>query len=154
MGQVKAVPIGREGVGPYLCVNDAAGAIEFYKKVFGARELMRLTEPSGKVGHAELDIGGRILQLADEYPELGVKSPLSIGGSPVTLTLYVDDVDKVAKELVASGGKEVRAVADQFYGDRGGKFSDPFGHVWWLATHVEDLSPEQLKERALAQAPQ
>lgn len=150
---VKPIPSGREGVSPYLCVSDAARAIEFYKAVFGARELMRLTEPSGKVGHAELEISGRVLQLADEYPELGVKSPTAIGGSPVTLTLYVPDVDRVAEAFLAHGGREVRALADQFYGDRGGKFSDPFGHIWWISTHTEDLTPEQLQERAKQQQP-
>jgi PhnB protein len=151
MSKVSPIPEGRAGVRPYICVNDAALAITFYTNVFGAKELIRLAEPGGKIGHAELEIGGQVLQLSDEYVEFGVKSPTSIGGSPVTLTLYVEDADRVAKTFIAHGGREQRPIADQFYGDRGGKFIDPFGHIWWIATRIEDLTPAQMQERARAQ---
>jgi PhnB protein len=138
-------------VTPYLCVDGAAGAIEFYKKAFGATELFRLADPGGRIGHAELALGDGRLMLSDEYPDWGVRGPAAVGGSPVTLQLYVADVDSVARTFVAAGGKEVRPIADQFYGDRGGKFEDPFGHVWWIATHKEDVSPEEMKVRAAKQ---
>jgi len=151
MPKGKPVPRSRAGVRPYICVNNAAAAIEFYTKVFGAHELLRMTEANGRIAHADLEIGGQVMQISDEYPDVGFKSPNRFGGSPVTLTLYVDDVDRVARTFVAHGGKVQHAVADQFYGDRGGKFVDPFGHVWWIATRVEDLTPEQIEARAYAQ---
>jgi PhnB protein len=148
--QVKAIPTGYEGATPYLCVHDAAAAIEFYKKAFGAVELMRMADPSGKVGHAELKIGGGIVMLSDEHPEMGGISPKTLGGTPVGMLVYFEDVDAVAKRAVAAGGKLTRAVEDQFYGDRSGKLEDPYGHVWWIATHKEDVSPEELERRAAA----
>lgn len=148
--QVKPIPAGYEGATPYLCVHDAAEAIEFYKKAFGAVELMRMADPSGKVGHAEIKIGGAIIMLSDEFPSMGAVSPKTLGGSPVATLLYFEDVDAVAKRAVAAGGKLTRAVEDQFYGDRSGKLLDPFGHTWWIATHKEDVSPEEMDRRAAA----
>jgi PhnB protein len=146
--QVEPIPEGRHGVTPYLTVAGGAAAIDFYKQVFDAIELFRLDAPGGHIGHAELLIGGNVIYLSDEFPEMDVRGPASIGGSPVTLSLYVNDVDAVAARAVAAGATLLRPVADQFYGDRGGKLRDPFGHVWWLATHIEDVSPEEMKTRA------
>jgi len=148
--QVKPVPAGYEGATPYLCVHDAPAAIEFYKKAFGAVELMRMADPSGKVGHAEIKIGGAVIMLSDEHPEMGGVSPKTLGGTPVNILLYFEDVDAIAKKAVAAGGRLERAVEDQFYGDRSGKLVDPFGHVWWIATHKEDVSPEEMNRRAAA----
>src|SRR5207253_2925010 len=119
---------------PYLCCKDATRAVESYRKAFGAKETMRLAEPSGRIGHAELEIAGAPVMLADEYPDFGILSPTSIGGTPVKLHLYVDDVDALVARAVAAGAKVVRAVEDQFYGDRSGQIEDPFGHVWFVAT--------------------
>ncbi len=145
---VKPIPEGYHSVTPYLIVSDAAGAIEFYKKAFGATELVRMPAPGGRVGHAELRIGDLRVMLADEFPDMGARSPKAFGGSPVSLHLYVDDVDAVAKRALAAGAKELRPVKDQFYGDRLGSVTDPFGHIWHISTHKEDLSPEELKRRA------
>jgi PhnB protein len=152
-GSVRPIPEGYHSVTPYLAVDDAAGAITFYKKAFGATEVMRMPAPGGKVGHAEIEIGGSRIMLADEYPDMGFRSPKAYGGSPVGLHLYVADVDAVARQAVAAGAKELRPVKDQFYGDRTGSIEDPFGHVWHIATHKEDMSPDELKQRA-AQAMQ
>jgi PhnB protein len=146
--RVKPIPEGYHSVTPYLIVSDAAGAIEFYKKAFGATELLRMPAPGGRVGHAELRIGDSRIMLADEYPDMGARSPKAFGGSPVSLHLYVEDVDAVAKQALAAGAKELRPIKDQFYGDRLGSVTDPFGHVWHISTHKEDLSPEELKQRA------
>jgi PhnB protein len=146
--QPKPIPGGRNALTPYITVKNAAAAIDFYKKVFGATELMRMADSDGKVGHAELKIGDAVLMLSDEFPEYGVRSPETIGGTPVTLSLYVEDVDAIAAKVVAEGAKVLRPVEDQFYGDRAGKFEDPFGHHWWLATHQEDVSAEEMKRRA------
>jgi PhnB protein len=145
---VKPIPEGYHSVTPYLIVSDGAGAIEFYKKAFGASELMRMPAPGGRVGHAELKIGDSRIMLADEFPDMGARSPKAFGGSPVSLHLYVADVDAVAKRALAAGATELRPVKDQFYGDRLGSVTDPFGHVWHISTHKEDLSPEELKRRA------
>jgi PhnB protein len=126
---VKPIPEGYHSVTPYLAVDDAAAALAFYKGAFGATEVMRMPGPGGKVGHAEVEIGGSRIMLADEHPEMGFRSPKAYGGSPVGLHLYVDDVDSVARQAVAAGAKELRPVKDQFYGDRTGSFEDPFGHV-------------------------
>jgi PhnB protein len=147
---VKARPDGYHTVTPYLVVNDAGGAIEFYKKVFGAQELFRLSGPDGKVGHAELTIGDSIIMLADESPAMGALSPQTLKGSPVRILLYVDNVDDVVPRAVAAGAKIVRPVADQFYGDRAGGIEDPYGHYWHVATHKEDVSPDEMKRRAEA----
>jgi PhnB protein len=128
-------------------VHDAAAAIEFYKQAFGAKELTRLAEPSGRIGHAEIQIGDAAIMLADEYPELDVRSPRSIGGTPVTIFIYVPDVDAVAQRSVAAGAKLVGPVKDEFYGDRTGTMVDPFGHRWMIATRREDLSHGEIERR-------
>ena len=145
---VKPIPEGFEGVTPYLAIKGAADAIEFYKRAFGAVESMRLAGPDGRVGHAEIKIGKANIMLADEHPEIGFLSPRTLGGSPVTIHIYVEDVDRLAAQAEAAGAKVRRAVADQFYGDRGGAFEDPFGHVWYFATHKEDVSSEEIARRA------
>lgn len=150
MPSVKAIPDGYHGATPYLCVKGAAEAIDFYKRAFGATETMRMPAPDGKIGHAEIRIGEANIMLSDEYPEMNVLSPTTIGGSPVTIMIYVEDVDALAKQAVAAGAKIIRPVEDQFYGDRGGKLQDPFGHTWWLATHKEDVPPEEMQKRAAA----
>ncbi len=149
-GKVKPIPDGYPGATPYLCVHDAAAALDFYAKAFGATERMRMADPSGKIGHAEVKIGEAIIMLSDEFPEMGVRSPRSIGGSPTAILLYFEDVDAIAKRAVDAGGKLVRPVENQFYGDRSGKLEDPFGHTWWIATHVEDVPPEEMTRRAAA----
>jgi PhnB protein len=144
----QAVPQGYHSVTPYLTIDGAAAAIDFYKRAFGATEVMRMPAPGGKVGHAEIEIDGSRIMLGDEYPAMGARGPRAYGGSPVSLHLYVADVDAVARQAVAAGAKELRPVKDQFYGDRTGSFEDPFGHVWHIATHQEDLAPDELKRRA------
>ena len=146
----KPVPDGYHTATPYLIVKGAAQAIEFYKKAFGATELMRMAQPGGKIGHAEIKIGDSPIMLADESPEMGARSPQSFGGSPVSILLYVEDVDTIFSQAVAAGAKVQRPVADQFYGDRTGGIEDPFGHVWYIATHTEDVSPEEMRRRAAA----
>jgi PhnB protein len=148
--KVKPIPEGYHTATPYLIVKDAARAIEFYKKAFGATELMRMPGPGGKIGHAEIKIGDSPIMLADEVPGMGFRSPESLGGSPISILLYVEDVDVVFSEALAAGAKVQRPVADQFYGDRTGGVTDPFGHVWYIATHKEDVSPEEMKKRAAA----
>jgi PhnB protein len=149
-GKVKPVPDGYHTVTPYLIVNGAAAAIDFYKKAFGAEELVRMPTPAGKVGHAELQVGDSRVMLADEFPEMGAKGPGSFGGSPVHLLLYVNDCDAMFHRAVEAGGKVKRPLKDQFYGDRSGSIEDPFGHDWTIATHKEDLSPEEMNRRAAA----
>jgi PhnB protein len=150
---VKPIPEGYHSVTPYLIVKGGARAIEFYERAFAARELFRLMQPDGRVGHAELEIGDSRVMLADEHPEIGALSPQSIGGSPVTIHLYVEDVDATVARAVEAGAKITRPVADQFYGDRNGGVTDPFGHVWFVATHKEDVPAEELERRAAAQHP-
>ena len=147
MSKVKPIPEGYHSVTPYLCCRDAAAAIEFYRKAFGATELMRMGAPGEKIGHAEIQIGDSHVMLADEFPEMGFLSPQTVGGSPVTLHLYVEDVDATVPNAVAEGAKLTRPVEDQFYGDRGGQLQDPFGHKWYVSTHKEDVSPEEIKKR-------
>jgi PhnB protein len=146
----KPIPDGYHSVTPYLIVSNAARALDFYKQAFGATELMRMEQPGGKVGHAEIQIGDSRVMLADEFPEMGAKSPDSIGGSPVGLMLYVPDVDTRFKQALAAGAKEQRPVQDQFYGDRSGTLLDPFGHQWTIGTHKEDLSDDEIKQRMAA----
>lgn len=148
---VQPIPQGYHTATPYLFVNGAAKAIEFYKRAFGATELFRMTQPDGKVGHAEIKIGDSPIMLADEFPEMGARSPQALGGSPVMIYLYVEDVDAVFTQAVAAGAKVTRPVKDQFYGDRSGGVTDPFGHLWYIATHKEDVSSEEMKRRAAAQ---
>ena len=147
---VKPIPDGYGTVTPYLIVQGAGAAIEFYKIVFGATERLRLPTPEGRVAHAELEIGNSLLMLADECPERGAKSPQTVGGSPVSFHLYVPDADAVYAKALAAGAKPIRPVENQFYGDRTGLFADPFGHTWNVATHVEDVSPEELQKRMAA----
>jgi PhnB protein len=149
---VKPIPDGYQALTPYLIVNGGASAIEFYQKVFGAIELFRLADPSGKIGHAELMINDSRIMLADEFPEMGARGPGCFGGSPVRMLLYVDDVDATVRHAIAAGSKLVRPVEDQFYGDRAGGLEDPFGHYWHVATHIEDVSTEEMKRRAEAMA--
>jgi PhnB protein len=145
---VKPIPEGYHSVTPYLCVKGAAQAIEFYKKALSATERMRISQPDGRVGHAEVQIGDSVIMLADEFPEIGARSPQSFGGSPVSIHLYVEDADAMFNQAVAAGAKVKRPVADQFYGDRLGGIEDPFGHTWWISTHKEDLSPQEIEKRA------
>src|SRR5688500_6953299 len=146
---VKSVPDGYEGVTPYLICRNAESAIDFYKKAFGAEELFRIGQP-GMVGHAELKIGNAIIMMADEHPEMGAVSPQSLGGSPVSLMIYIEDLDSFTEMAVAEGLEALRPVQGQFYGDRSGQFKDPFGHVWAFATHIEDVSPDEMNTRAAA----
>ena len=149
MSKVSYIPQGYNSVTPYLVVKGAARAIEYYKKVFGATETVRMDAPDGKVGHAELKIGNSHIMLADENPSMGqgYSSAATIGASPISLYIYIPDVDSVVERAVAEGAKLLRPVADQFYGDRSGFIQDPFGHLWGIATHVEDVAPQELKER-------
>jgi PhnB protein len=148
-GTVKPIPEGHEGAIPYLSVSNASEAIAFYKNAFGAVEALCIAH-EGKVGHAELTIGEARIMLCDEFPDHEALSPHTIGGTPVMIHLYVADVDAFTARAVNAGLKILRPVADQFYGDRGGKFEDPFGHRWWIATRKEDIPPEELKRRAAA----
>lgn len=147
---VGPIPEDYPRLSPYLCVDGAAMAIEFYADVFGALERMRLVGPDGRVGHAELAIGDAVVMLADEHPEAGFRAPASTGGTPVTLSLYVDDVDEVFDRALANGAVEERAVEDQFYGDRAGQFMDPWGHRWHVRSRVEDVTPAEMQRRAQA----
>jgi PhnB protein len=147
----KPIPDGYHAVTPYLIVNDAVRAIAFYREAFGATELMRMMRPDGRVGHAEIRIGDSPVMLADEHPEIGARSPQAIGGTPITIQLYVPDVDATVARAVAAGARLTRPVADQFYGDRAGGLEDPFGHQWHVATHVEDVPEDELARRAEAQ---
>jgi PhnB protein len=146
----KFIPEGYHNVTPYLYVRDAARAIEFYKDVFGATELSRFDAPGGKIAHAEIKIGDSLVMLADEFPDTDERSPQTIGGTPVGLLLYAEDVDAVAEKAVSAGGKLLEPLEDKFYGDRMGKLEDPFGHVWAIATHKEDVSPEEMERRVAA----
>ena len=144
------IPDGYPRVTPYLIVDGASAAIDFYRDVLGATERMRMPAPGDKIGHAELDIGDSVVMLADEAPEVDARAPKSVGGSPVLLHVYVEDVDAVFDRALAAGAKELRAVEDKFYGDRSGEFEDPFGHRWSVATHVEDVSEEEMERRMAA----
>lgn len=147
-GTVKAIPDGYHSVTPYLIVDRGREALAYYQRAFGAKERMRLDAPGGKIGHAEIEIGNSCVMLADEDPGMGSRGARALGGSPITIHLYVEDVDAVVRQALAAGGSEVRPVKDQFYGDRSGTIEDPFGHLWHVATHTEELSPEELERRA------
>ena len=147
---VKPIPDGYHTVTPYLIVQDAARALDFYKEAFGATEAVRMAGPGGKVMHAEIKIGDSAIMMADECSEMGARGPQAYGGTPVSLAVYVEDVDARVDRAVAAGAKVLRPVADQFYGDRAGTLEDPFGHVWTIATHKEDVSPEEMRRRAEA----
>ena len=148
MADVKPIPDNYPQVTPYLSVDGASAAIDFYSSVFGATVRMRMDAPDGKVGHADLQIGNSVILLSDEYPEMGIQGPKTIGGTPVTLNVYVEDADATFERAVSLGAKALRAVEDQFYGDRSGQFEDPFGHRWNVATHIEDVSPDEMAKRA------
>lgn len=150
MTSVKPIPEGYHSLTPYLFIKGAAAAIEFYKSVFGATEVMRMAGPNGQIMHAELRIGDSLVMLSDENPQMGAVSPQSLGGTASGINVYIADVDSVVQKAVDSGAKLVRPVKDQFYGDRSGTLIDPFGHMWSVATHVEDVSPEEMSKRAAA----
>ena len=147
---VKPIPEGYHTVTPYLIVRGAADAIEFYKKAFEAKELFRYPSPDGKIGHAEILIGDSPIMLADEYPEMGYKGPKSLSGSPVSIMVYVEDVDRIFNQAVTAGATVKEELQDKFYGDRSGTVTDPFGHVWHISTHKEDVSMEEMDRRAKA----
>jgi PhnB protein len=147
---VKPIPDGYPRVTPYLVVDGASAAIDFYRSVLGATERMRMPAPNDKVGHAELEIGDSLIMLADEYPDMDALGPKTVGGTPVTLHVYVEDADAAFDRAVAAGAKALRPVEDKFYGDRSGEFEDPFGHRWSVATHVEDVPPEEMEKRMAA----
>ena len=152
--RVLPIPAGYNSITPYLVAHDAAAAIKFYTTVFGAKERMRMPGPDGKIGHAELKIGDSVFMLADEAPSWGALAPRTVGGSPVTIMLYVKDVDAVVAKAVAAGGKLKRPIKNQFYGDRSGSIEDPDGHTWHISTHVEDVPPKELRRRAEEMAKQ
>jgi PhnB protein len=149
MADVKPIPEGYHSITPYLIIKGAADAIDFYKKAFGAIELFRM-EHQGQIGHAEIKIGDSPIMLADEQPQMGYRSPKSIGGTPVSLMIYLEDVDTVYNQAIKAGGEEIKPLQDQFYGDRSGTLKDPFGHVWTVATHKEDVTPEEMDKRIAA----
>jgi PhnB protein len=144
----KSIPAGYHSVTPYLIIKGAAAAIDFYKRAFGATELMRMESPDGRIGHAEIKIGDSAIMLADEYPEMGFRSPQSLGGAGVSLMVYLDDVDAVFDRAIDAGARELQPVKDQFYGDRSGTLQDPFGHLWTLATHMEDIPADEMERRS------
>lgn len=147
MATVKPIPEGYPRVVPYLHVDDADAAIGFYGTVFGATERMRMPGPDGKIGHAELDIGDAVIMLADEHPDMDIRAPRTVGGTPVTIHVYVEDADEVFDRAVKAGATALQPVEDKFYGDRSGVFEDPFGHRWNVATHVEDVPPDEMATR-------
>jgi PhnB protein len=148
MAKVNPIPDGYPRVTPYLSIDGASAAIDFYSKVFGATERVRMPGPDGKIGHAELQFGDSVIMLADEFPEMDIRGPKAVGGTPVTISVYVEDVDGVFDLAVELGAKALRQVEDQFYGDRSGQFEDPFGHRWSVASHIEDVPPDEMAKRA------
>ena len=142
------IPDGYPRVMPYLIVDGAAAAIDFYSSVLGATERMRMPAPDGKVGHAELQLGDSLIMLADEFPDMDARGPKAMGGTPVSLMVYVEDSDAVFDRAIEAGAKSLQPVEDKFYGDRSGRFEDPFGHRWDVATHVEDVPPDEMAKRA------
>jgi PhnB protein len=147
---VKPIPEGYRTITPYLAVDGAAEAIEYYKKAFGAKERGRMEVPGGKIGHAELEIGDSLVMLSDALPQFSTRSPKELGGTSVSVHMYVEDVDAVVKQAIEAGATVTAEVADQFWGDRFGLVQDPFGHQWTISTHVEDVPPEEMAERAKA----
>jgi PhnB protein len=148
MAAVKPIPDGYPRVTPYLAIDGASDAIEFYKKILGATERLRMPAPDGRVGHAEIAIGDSVIMMADTSPEMNFVDPKKVGTTTVNLVVYVEDVDKTFKAALKAGGKETQAVEDKFYGDRAGQFEDPWGHRWDVMTHVEDISPDEMAKRA------
>ena len=151
-GKVKSIPEGYHSLTPYLIIKGAAAAIDFYKKNFDAQEIMRFPQPDGRIGHAELKMGDSYIMMADEFPEMNKVSPTTLGNTPVGLMLYVDDADAIFNRAVFAGAKVEKPLTDQFYGDRSGTLLDPFGHQWTIATHKEDVSPEEMERRVAALA--
>ena len=150
MATVNPIPDNYPRVIPYLTVDGAAAALDFYARVFDAQERVRMDAPGGKIGHAEIEIGSGLVMLADTFPDMGNAAPVSLGGTPVTVMVYVEDVDATFKRAVDAGATVDRPVENQFYGDRAGQFTDPFGHKWFIASHVEDVSPDEMEKRAAA----
>jgi len=150
MAKVKPIPDNYPRVTVYLAIDGASDAIEFYKKIFGAEERMRMPGPDGRVGHAEIAIGDSVIMMSDAFPDMGHVDPKKLGGTPATLTVYVEDVDKTFAAALEAGAKETQAVEDKFYGDRAGQFEDPWGHKWNVMSHVEDVSPEEMEKRMAA----
>lgn len=150
MAKVSPIPPGYHSVTPYLAQRDCAAAIAFYERAFGARRKLQLDMPGGKIAHAEIEIGDSVVMMSDENPDWGSRSPQTVGGSPASFMIYLPDVDKAFERALAAGGKPLRPVQDQFYGDRSGTLEDPFGYQWTLATHVEDVSDEEVKRRMQA----
>jgi len=146
----KPIPDGYPRVTPYLIIDGASAAIDFYRSVLGATERMRMPAPDGRVGHAELEIGDSLIMLADEFPEMSARSPKTVGGTPMSLHVYVEDADSVFDRAIKAGATALQPVEDKFYGDRSGQFEDPFGHHWSGATHVEDVPPDEMAARAAA----
>lgn len=152
MSPVQPIPDDYPRVTSYLCVDGASAAIAFYGHVFGLRERLRVNTPEGKVSHAELELGDSLIMISDEFPDLDIRGPRFVGGTPVLLNVYVDDVDAVFDRALEAGARVLRTLANRYYGDRTGEFEDPFGHRWTIATHIEDVPPDELARRA-AQAP-
>jgi PhnB protein len=146
----KPIPDGYHSVTPYLAVENAAAAIDYYKKVFGAKERVRMATPDGKIGHAELELGDSVVMLADAQPQFSTRAPTEVGATTASIFMYVEDVDTVVKGALDAGATMLMEVADQFWGDRFGTVQDPFGHQWSIATHIEDVPPEEIEERAKA----
>jgi PhnB protein len=153
MSPVKAIPEGYHSIQPYLHIRGAAQAIEFYKRAFGATEIMRMAQPDGRLGHAEIRLGDSVVMLADEYPERGIHGPEHYGGAPMTLMFYTEDCDRIYQNALAAGAKSVREPTDQFYGDRMAGIEDPFGFQWYIATHIKDVSPEEMEAAMAAPKP-
>lgn len=145
--KAKPIPEGYHSVTPYLSIHGASEAIEFYKKAFGAKELFRMPMPDGRIGHAEIQIGDSRVMLADENEEMDFRSPKALGGTPASLMVYVEDVDRMFQQAMVAGARVLKPLKNQFYGDRSGNLEDPFGHKWTLATHVEDVAPEEMEKR-------
>lgn len=150
MAKVKPIPDGYHSVTPYLIIDGASDAIDFYAQVFDATERMRMAMPDNKVGHAELELGDAVIMLADEFPDMDIKGPTTLGGSPVNIHLYVEDVDATFERAVAAGADVLQPLEDKFYGDRAAQLRDPFGHIWSIATHTEDVPPDEMAKRAEA----
>ena len=147
---VHHIPEGYHSVTPYLVVDGAARALDFYREAFGATEVMRMPGPDGRIGHAEMRIGDSYIMLADEHPEMGHRGPKALGGSPVNIMIYVEDADALFQAALAGGATQLRPMEDQFYGDRSGMITDPFGHTWTIATHIEDVAPDAMERRMKA----
>jgi PhnB protein len=148
----RAIPAGHRTVAPFLTVKNGVAALDFYAKAFGAKETYRMMMPDGRLGYAEFRLGDSLIMLTDEFPQFGGMAPPTLGGSPVNIHLYVENVDAFFRRALAAGAMERKPVMDQFYGDRSGQLEDPFGHLWWVATHVEDVTPKEMEERMKALA--